>query len=235
MQSDSRFYSTSGNRFIILNCPFRKFGESEQQRLVQMLIEHEQDSGLLIEHAQEELWNMRVIEKDGSESSFCGNGAVAVSKYLYDILRTERALLRNPVGTCNLRYFPETNSGSLQINASHVLCEEGVYRVLGEPHVILERPTEEIHEYAGRFRDVNVSCIERFDLNDGKNRYRIRTYERGVNAVTRSCGSACFSAFFHLRKKDPNLLSAEFHCPGGINSLKARRAVYEMSAVVATK
>ncbi|MES2345650.1 MAG: hypothetical protein V4494_06930, partial [Chlamydiota bacterium] len=71
-----------GNTFLIYEIPSRDDLKYIQNALIDRLKIEGRDSGLILQEIKPNIWQMFVVEKDGSISSFCGNGAKAVALYL---------------------------------------------------------------------------------------------------------------------------------------------------------
>jgi len=193
------------------------------------LVESDADSALIFQAMQQDhkvsVITMEVLEKNGTFSSFCGNGALVSAQLLkavglQDV--TEFILqcqsLRAHVNTS--KFFIDVSMGLREVsvtpyrlnldtsleNISDLLVLDTCFICQRpEPHLVIVCDVSLQHlqvlgEYFNRlsysrdhpFADgINVTQVTRLFAN---NRMRIVTYERGVNAVTASCGTGALSA-----------------------------------------
>lgn len=214
--------SATGNTFLIADISgfsLQKFKAS----LIDALINQNKDTGLLFRHIHKDLYRMYVIEKDGSESAFCGNGARVFAQYLYETKKIELARLKLKEGLEPIYFGKHEKGAFVQCGVPEFLLsfqfEDNtlqMFQVCGEPHFITHDffDADHLKLLAKEIRkdiSTNVSCIK-----DNK----ILTYERGVEDITLSCGSACiaateYSLMNNLRK--PNKMIIDWECLGGIN------------------
>lgn len=207
----------SGNDFIIID----RFRDRKPQPRAQIAslarkfcrrkLSIGADGLLLIERSKKADFRMRVFNPDGSEVDMCGNGIRCV------------ALYANKEGICGNKMDIETRAGNLgaEVKQDRVKIrmsppkemrlkfdldiDSQLYNVsyinTGVPHVAcfvqkldgfnVQKVGRSIR-YHPEFQPegANANFIE--VLN--KNHIRVRTYERGVEQETLSCGSGCVAA-----------------------------------------
>lgn len=213
-----------GNQFFIYEMAEGDILAELQGSMIAELSTHQRDSGLVLEGAGPGVWAMHVIEKDGTLSSFCGNGARAVVLYLYQRYGLEEAFLLNSKGRrCRLEY----KEGIPSVSIDFVHMNGNVCEVLDEPHIIYQEPPHRVKELALLHANVNVSCMQPL----APNRWKIVTWERGVNATTLSCGSGCVAAMYRIAAQQQQDAPNEivFECPGGENKVCKRGDSYILS------
>jgi diaminopimelate epimerase len=142
---------------------------------------------------------MRVLERDGSESAMCGNG-VRVVGHVLDQLHIPRLVQVKTTSVAVHRDRPGVYSAQLDIARCGILripgCPEfRLYRVAGEPHAVAVVPNVAavpLGKWGSRVvPSANCTVVSVEDAGI----LRACTYERGVNAVTQSCGTgACAAA-----------------------------------------
>ena len=192
-------YQGTGNDFVIIDNRNNQFDKSNID-LIQHLCDRKfgigSDGLILIENHAEWDFNMVFFNPDGSQS-FCGNGsrcAVAYAKKLelisdfakFNSTDGYHEASINANGLVKLKMHDVDN---IEVSETHH------YMDTGSPHYncfeknigsidIIERGRE--IRYNERFRDVgtNVNFIEQ--LSNG---IKVRTYERGVEDETLSCGT----------------------------------------------
>ena len=211
-----------GNSFVIVDA-----GKSSVDRLTphelasyrDVLLRSGRDSLLIIgdlsSSVRRNLKQMRVLEKDGSESQMCGNGLRAVARYYFESAHLPSIEVKTRAGIVTAEQqrgnIVRTGIGRF---THHGIIEAGQELVhdtdVGEPHAIIFSARYQVEDLFARFatpivhlgkligkshtlngqtRNLNVVSF------DGENPRIIynRTYERGVNRETLACGtgSAC--------------------------------------------
>ena len=222
--SEIVFASSCGNTFAIAE---GNFCEQNWRILVRTIIQKGLDTALLVEAESEDRFTMHVLEKDGSISNFCGNGAKAVGSYLVRQGKMQSDLNKNYfIGKLD-RYCimsATENYACVYIADDHIWYKEGVVYVMGEPHRI-NFMTSDQSIIDGH--PVNESFIEKVDTYN----YDITTWERGVNDFTESCGSACIAAASLIADKELGGF-LYFNCPGGTNRVEFQDGHYILSGTV---
>lgn len=205
--------SGSGNTFVIINnlsCKKLKEGE-----LATNLCSKEKTDGILfIEPSLDCDFKMRMFNPDGSSAKMCGNGARCAAFFAYKegIAKEEMTI--------------ETFAGNLKAYVSSTLVKVMVPKIedvrlnlpltplahfvmVGVPHTIIITEDVEKVDVVGIGRRIrndkmfkqgtNVDFVEVLS----KDTFKIRTYERGVENETLSCGTGtCASAhILYLLKK----------------------------------
>ncbi len=209
------FAEACGNTFLIHELEPDEPIEVICHQAVETLIKKGRDSALLLSRISTDAWKMDVLEKDNSFSNFCGNGSRAVACYLWKKYGLNSVQLINCLSqVCRIEFFPE--EGAAAVTIYDVACEDSLYRVLGEPHIIYRAPVDQVARLAALHPgNVNVSSI--FPISP--HQWKIATWERGVGAITQACGSGCVAAMHSLilSKEEEVDVDVTFLCPGGNN------------------
>ncbi|MEN6590187.1 MAG: diaminopimelate epimerase [Fervidobacterium sp.] len=193
-------YSATGNSFVVIDIVGQSIDDSAKSSLV---VEHvgERDGVIFVEQ-RDGVFHMDYFNRDGKRADFCGNGA-----------RTFLTFLRSFYGISGQVTF-STYSGNLvgkvydaisvqmptpefldevhveaQIGHSRLDLHGGLLKV-GVPHVVfaVDELSDDLISLAPEIRriyDANVN----FFRKTGNKKFEIRTYERGVERETLSCGS----------------------------------------------
>ncbi len=161
---------------------------------------------------------MHVLEPDGTEADFCGNGARATATYLttkYGSSFSEFSLIsrrgKHPVLKKDNSCF--INMGKPAVNKSFLMFShqgkeyQFVFVDAVEPHLVTSDLYDETllkelgdainTKWKDRYpQGVNVNCVR----PDGGNKLSVLTYERGLYCITKACGTgstACCVAAIH--------------------------------------
>lgn len=194
----------NGNSFLILNdAPI-----DEAHEYLNNLRQTDQwdfDSALVLAALGDGSIRMQILEKDGSESAMCGNGLLAVTTLLG--MRGDETIIE----VNNTRYVPEQSNkgyrisiavmrrGVLQMPTSEgLLIPWTIYEIGGEPHGVamaLDCAAVMIERWGMMMKGVANCTIVSLD---GKGCVQARTFERGVNRETQSCGTGAIAAARYL-------------------------------------
>jgi diaminopimelate epimerase len=191
-----------GNTFLIVLGKSTEVEEAAAQ-IVRQADRWTFDSLLALSFAPGGRVLMRVMEQDGSESTMCGNGARAVGRLL-DRLGLERRVLlkdgteltigRTADGLYSVPMGPVVNCGDLLPWVPGDWPRFRLYRACGEPHAVVFVPSvQDVDLDTWGWATVpRANCTVVSRRPDG--RVLARTFERGVNRETRSCGTGATSA-----------------------------------------
>jgi diaminopimelate epimerase len=170
-------------------------------------------------------WNY--YNRDGNSVPFCGNGVRCIGKYLMENYKEAKGKLVSSVNQItnfdvkeDQVFFNSPDPYEIEINKSE--NSSLVYSIIsqfdflqpfsfkfinvGVPHLVIETEFNIFEMDDGTF---NLICSELYkSLNKGfninfitvndKNSFSIRTFERGVDRETGSCGSGTLSSFYYL-------------------------------------
>ena len=219
----------SGNDFIIIDNRKQKIKERKKlaKRLCQRKFGIGADGLLLLEPSKLGDFKMRIFNPDGSEPAMCGNGLRCMGLFLKILVPLEKKVL---TGLEEKGFFSlETLYGvhRIEIKEKGVKVEIGVpkdlrlnlrlkilekeillhFVNLGVPHTLLE--VENLSEFpvnkagkAIRFHKefspsgTNVNFVKILNRHS----VSIRTYERGVEEETLSCGTGVSASGFILNQ-----------------------------------
>lgn len=193
----------TGNDFILLETNPATLSVEQRRRLCDRHTGIGADGILFLEKGEGEIIHMHYWNADGTLGSFCGNGARASMWSAYQRWGLMCATLHASDGPHRaeiLRITPPLVSVQLRLHTSPVAIGERQWFVhTGSPHKLIEVSLQELHKlpiervapelrYDTRWDKggVNVSFFARDERG-----WHIRTYERGVEAETLSCGTAC--------------------------------------------
>ena len=189
------------------------------------------DGLILLENDSQTQFKMVYYNSDGNQSSMCGNGGrciVAFAKFL-NVIDTSATF----IATDGLHHAKILDNGiiSLQMKNVSEIKIENDYTFLntGSPHhVTLVEDLENYDvttigsqiRYSGLYgkQGSNVNFVQQVSLRDSKqpNHFALRTYERGVEDETLSCGTGATAAAIamHATKKT-NATEIDLDVQGG--------------------
>ena len=203
---DSRFWQ---NEAVMSICCDRKFGVGADGILVLLPVKESTDKNQDMQ--SKAAYYLHYLNANGKEGSLCGNGSRCAASHafrkgyfqgvegIFDSSDGEHQVLQTSDGMIAL---------SMQAPKDIKVLEIGTYINTGSPHLVLpvrdlvnypvEREGRSLREHS-LFMPIgtNVNFMEAIDLNHLK----IRTYERGVEAETLSCGTGAVAcALLHMQQ-----------------------------------
>lgn len=205
-------YHGTGNDFIIIDDRENLFPGSEHSLVKQMC--HRRfgigADGLILLRAHDELdFTMVYYNSDGKESSMCGNGGRCAVQFAKDIGIQKQDYIFQAIDGPHKATIGNglVNLKMKDVGAVNKIVDDFVLDT-GSPHYVIF--TEKVSEldiieagrkvrYSDQYKKegINVNFVE--TLNDGH--IHVRTYERGVEAETYSCGTgvvaAAIATFLH--------------------------------------
>jgi diaminopimelate epimerase len=173
------------------------------------------DGLIILEESERADFKMRYFNADGHEGSMCGNGGRCITAFAFQLgLFSAEASFEGIDGLHSATLLPDGNI-RLKLIDVHGLTslEDGYLLDTGSPHFVkFVRGLEKLDvAYEGReirHQDrfapggVNVNFVE---TGSSPEQISVRTFERGVEAETYSCGTgvtaAAICSYFH-RKTD---------------------------------
>jgi diaminopimelate epimerase len=198
-------YHGNGNDFIISdnrrqNIPFT------DQALIKNLCDRNfgigADGLMLLEEKPGFDFHMRYFNSDGRESSMCGNGGRCIVHYAKEIGLIEDTALFSGIDGRHEAVIGTDGKIRLRMQDVTSLEKDGDACIIntGSPHYVIFADNVDQLDVSGEGRKIryskpysekgiNVNFVE--PLSDG---IRIRTYERGVENETLSCGTGSVAA-----------------------------------------
>jgi len=218
-----KFHGT-GNDFVLLDNRQGNLKPTTEQ--VEMLCRFHTGigaDGLIMLERDEQGYRMRYYNSDGALSSFCGNGSRCFMAFarLLDVVQPEQDfeyLAADGVHQSRLiqeqqhRFLVETR---MQMPAKPEPHAMGSILQTGSPHLIVpssgtDFESRDFHERAAAIRYSDPFKAEGINVNwlryDEQGLW-LRTYERGVERETLSCGTAAVAAAFWFKHQFPEQAS----------------------------
>lgn len=202
-------YHGAGNDFVIIDRSEVPFELSVNQ--IKQICERRYGigaDGLMFYDSHNQLdFKMTYFNSDGSESSFCGNGARCIVQFGIDHKGLSETISFDFKGT---PLGAKRKDDLIEINMSNVsrverLDNDNLFLDTGSPHQIVwvsevDKIDVESEGRALRHSFSPAGCNVNFVELLGEDKLAIRTYERGVEAETHACGTgitaAAIAAYF---------------------------------------
>jgi len=217
-------YQGTGNDFILIDDRRKEFPENEQiiARICNRKFGIGSDGLMLIREAKED-FEMVFFNPDGSRS-LCGNGSRCAVRFARKIgLAAEKGIFKTTDG--EHLYRVEGDEIGIQMHNISRIDEIAGYTFLntGSPHVIEEKESVDDLDirqlakpirYNKAFEDMggtNVNFVEVLST-DG---LKVRTFERGVEDETLSCGTGVTAAALATVDKRDIKSPVEIYTKGG--------------------
>ena len=193
-------YQGTGNDFVMIDNRLNTFPKTTE--LIKKLCDRRFGIGgdglILLENDSETNFKMVYYNSDGNESSMCGNGGrclVAFAKKL-QIFETEATF----IAVDGLHFATINNDGTISLQMKNVddvkIEDKYVFMNTGSPHHV--EMVNDVKSFnvkdAGaeiRYSDLYGTAGSNVNFVEQKNEdtFTVRTYERGVEDETLSCGT----------------------------------------------
>lgn len=226
-------YQGTGNDFIIIDNRDKKFKYNKilVKKMCDRRIGIGADGLILIEDRKDFDFEMKYFNSDGNGNMMCGNGgrcAVAFAKNQGIINNNETKFIaaNKHYFACIINTLKNSSEVALRLNdVSNIkIYDDHFVLDTGAPHYvkfISDLKNYNVYEHGKNIRfneeftkdGINVDFVEK-----NKNHLFVRTYERGVEAETLSCGTgvtASAIAAYHY-SKDSNFLYYYIKTLGGM-------------------
>lgn len=220
-------YQGTGNDFVIINNPDNSIRLSTEQ--VRFMCDRRfgigADGLMLLNSKTGYDFEMIYYNADGKESTMCGNGGRCLVKFAYDNGLQKNAYKFIAIDGEHEALIQENGNVSLKMNDVHsVKTDDGGFVLnTGSPHLVL--PVNNVREmnvfekgssirYSPPYKaeGINVNFVE--EDKDERKIY-VRTYERGVENETLSCGTGVTAAAL-VYAKHSGFNHIDIETPGGL-------------------
>lgn len=224
MQIEFYKYEGTGNDFVVIDNRLHIFPK-ENLKLIAHLCNRRfgigADGLLLLESEATADFRMVYFNSDGNQSSMCGNGGRCIVAFAKSL-----GLVKNQtnfIAIDGLHHATISKKGIVSLQMKDVtevkLSADFVFLDTGSPHHIQEIDNLEIANikelgatirHSGRYGNsgTNVNFVKQIS----QNHFAIRTYERGVEDETLSCGTGATAtaiAMFEKRKTKSNTIQIQ--------------------------
>jgi diaminopimelate epimerase len=203
-------YQGTGNDFIIIDNRENNIHLSSQKiaNLCDRKFGIGADGLMLLEKENRYDFKMVYFNADGNESSMCGNGGRCLTQFARDKGIEKERYIFNAIDGEHEAFYNEGWVHLKMKDVDEIIEHNGAVEInTGSPHYVLfvnEVEAIDVFEegkkirYNNHFKSngINVNFVEQIDEDE----IFVRTYERGVENETLSCGTgvtACALAFAH--------------------------------------
>lgn len=225
-------YEGTGNDFIILDNRDGKYdgvGADEAKKLCHRKFGVGADGLMLMNKKEGYDFEMIYFNADGSSSTMCGNGGRCMIQFAYDMGIHQYTYSFFAVDSKYVAEIENDKSIKLKMNDVNEVAYHGGYSVLhtGSPHFVkfasdvenidvVETGREIRYSKAFAENGINVNFVE----NTDENAIYVRTYERGVEDETLSCGTGVTAAALMAAHNPVGFNRVEVQTPGGKLSIE---------------
>ncbi len=224
-------YSATGNRFLFFDNREGLLSQMGKETCEKWATDAKVDGLIFLEESKspEAHFHMRYLNSDGGEVEMCGNGARSIMHFAHHVLKipTSSNGKYHFTTLCSLYHgkpealFPLqmtelSEVGKIDVS-DLVSAKNSFYLNTGVPHCVYE--LEDISTIDLPKLGAHVRYDARFPKGSNANFYQIespgkikmRTYERGVEGETESCGTGATAAALALamNKKWPSPIEVE--------------------------
>ncbi len=223
-------YHGAGNDFILINTSETDETLFTNSRVEQMCSRRTgigADGLILISATSEADFRMRYFNSDGKESTMCGNGgrcAVAMARHI-DLIKSNTTQF---IASDGPHYAEILDNNMIRLKMKDIagIEERGDYYFIdsGSPHVVImvdDPDSVDVVELGRKIRynyrffkeGTNVNFVSLCEADSMK----VRTYERGVEDETLSCGTGAVAsaAFCSFIAKKPGQYKKQVIMQGG--------------------
>ena len=195
------------------------------------------DGLILIRAHQDVIYFMSYFNSNGYPSSFCGNGSMctahfAVSLGLCGKKSIGKGMFKTREGVFSFQ--SDINTGQTKISMIDVLnyfvLDQGVLINTGSPHYVIFKSDISNIDVQKQGRDIRYSKpFSKYGVNVtfasfSNNTLSTRTYERGVESETLSCGTGAVAAALAASIKQLTLTDTiPVHTKGGVLGVSFKR------------
>lgn len=214
MQLDFYKYEGTGNDFVIIDNRKLTF-QKNNKTLIKNICDRKKGVGadglILLENHDELDFSMIYFNADGSESGFCGNGSRCITHLANNLnIINDNAKFNAIDGIHDSKII----NGNISVKMNDVL-KSNIYRFndnynttfidTGSPHLIRKYENIDKIDVVNEARELKKKYSEYtqglninfFEISDSE--FKLRTYERGVEDETLSCGTGAVASAIFLK------------------------------------
>ena len=204
LQSKFKKYSTCGNTFIVTD-----IYPNDKDFIIEKCKEYNVDGFIwyAIEKNSRFTFKWNYWNNNGTKANMCSNGSIAVAYHISNLLNMNQL-------------FFKCSSGILQTASIHNDCvrvsipkykafqqiDNCTYRVnVGVDHTVRYISHENFDTYnlEGFYNKINKTYRSNVSIvvQCSRDTFKIRTFEKEVEAETGACGTACLAAYYSIKDR----------------------------------
>jgi len=207
-----------GNDFVIIDNRRKVIFEEDLNNFAQKICKRRVSIGadglLVVENSLKYDFKMRLFNPDGAEGEMCGNGARCIAKFVFlEAIANKKMIFETLAGKIcaevkdkyigiklpNVKINEIIKDKQITINGQNYIYS---YLFLGVPHCVIflkeNLPEEYLFNLARKIRFNKKHFPEGTNVNfvkvENNNTLFVKTYERGVEEITLSCGTGSLSS-----------------------------------------
>ncbi len=221
-------YQGTGNDFVLIDNRENLFDSSHSQ-LIGLLCHRRfgvgADGLMLLEPSEKSTFTMRYFNSDGREASMCGNGGRCMAAFAVHLGLAPRAT-RFKFEAADGLHEAEVREGEVTLKMSDVKevkqLEDGYFMDTGSPHFVrfVDDPAAiDVAAEGSKWRHHRRFAPEGTNVNFVRTASRtvvpMRTYEKGVEGETWSCGTGAVASAIAVSLKTGTGHLFRMQVPGG--------------------
>ena len=211
--------NSNGNDFIVMNNMDRHWETPDLSKIASLLCRRHEAIGadgiLVVEPSEKCHFTMRLFNRDGSEGEMCGNGARCIARYAYEEKIAPREMvfetLASDISAIVMSSVVRISMDEVNLEKVFLdcpvefqnFCTRYSFLTTGVPHAVIfienlrEKSIATLTSGGKELRhrmdlfpqgaNINFVSLEKDSL------YSV-TYERGVEEITRSCGTGAVAS-----------------------------------------
>ncbi len=235
-------YQGTGNDFVVLDG--RKWTDVPSQEWIQRICHRKwgvgSDGLVIVRPSLENDFHIDFYNPDGSQS-FCGNGSRCAVAFYHDYFdSTKNDFVFSAIdGLHKAQWTNDLVSISMKDVHASMDSPWGCFMNTGSPHVMV--PVENIEEMDVQAKGAEIRYNDYFKAMKGTNvnfiqkisdDWHLRTYERGVEAETLSCGTGVTASALYILEESQRSGQVRLLTRGGILEVSAdRQGPYQFTNV----
>lgn len=220
-------YQGTGNDFIIVDNRLQHISKNDTTRIAELCDRRfgiGADGFILLENDSEADFKMVYFNADGNESSMCGNGGRCITAFAQHL-----GLINNDT---TFTAIDGLHHAKIEGNIVHLQMQDVAAIDVFEDHLFLDTGSPHHVEMVSAIDDFNVKSHGakirygdpygnagsnvNFVEQISENTFAVRTYERGVEDETMSCGTGVTAVAIAMHEKaKTRAKSVDLKTPGG--------------------
>jgi diaminopimelate epimerase len=234
MQLHFNKYQGTGNDFIILDNRTQEYKDLTKLQIQKICARHMgigADGLMLLNKSETCDFEMQYYNSDGNESSMCGNGGRCITLYAKHLGMIDKSANFKAIDGMHECTIDDEDSIELKmcdVHSIHELDSNFIVQT-GSPHFVtyvndvnavdVRKEGAAIRYHSAHDKDgINVNFVQNIAIKT----LRVRTYERGVEDETMSCGTGVTAAALVHCRKDIGLNYVRISTPGGTLMVKCK-------------